>query len=80
MRIAEKLARLATRKAAGEVRSLGDLIEDALEQYLNKSAATPTERWKAYHFFCERPMKLPREQLRYVLDEDTWGEKRDRLI
>jgi len=32
--------------------------------------ATPKERKMAYHLFCDRPMKIPPEQLRYVLKED----------
>ena len=72
MLIEEKIVRLAKRKAAKESRPLSDLIEDALEQYLRKGAATAKERKMAFHLFCERPMKIPQEQLRYVLDEDMW--------
>ena len=40
MLIEEKIVRLAKRKAAEESRPLSDLIQDALEQYLRKGAAT----------------------------------------
>jgi len=70
--IEEKIMRLAKRKAAEEGRSLSDLIQDALEQYLKKGAATPRERQTAFNLFCEQPMKIPPEQLRYLLDEDMW--------
>jgi hypothetical protein len=70
--IEESTMRLAKRKAAEEGRSLSDVIQDALVQYLRKEAATPKERKMAFHLFCERPMKMPPKQLRYALEEDTW--------
>jgi len=70
--IEEDIMRLAKRKAAEEGRPLSDLIQDALTQYLRKDAATPKERKMAFHLFCERPMKIPPEQLRYVFEEDIW--------
>ena len=41
-------------------------------EYLRKEAATPTERKMAFQLFCERPMTVPTEQIRYVLEEDMW--------
>jgi hypothetical protein len=70
--IEKEIMRLAKRKAAEEGRSISDLIQDALVQYLRKDVAAPSERRIAYHLFCERPMKLPQEQLRHVLEEDMW--------
>jgi len=61
--------RLAKQKAAKEGRLLSDFIQDALEQYLSKGAATPKERKMAFHLFCQRPMKVSQKQLRYLLDE-----------
>jgi hypothetical protein len=66
------IIRLAKRKAAEEGRRIGDLIQDALVQYLLKYAVTSTERKMAYQLFCERPMRIPPEQLRYVLKGDMW--------
>ena len=68
----DEIVRRAKRRAAEEGRSISDLIQDALLQYLHKEAATPKERKMAYHLFCERPMKIPPEQLRHVLEEDMW--------
>ena len=68
----EDIMRLAKRRAAEEGRPLSDLIQDALVHYLRKEAATPKERKMAYHLFCERPMKIPADQLRHVLEEDMW--------
>jgi hypothetical protein len=73
MLIEKDLLRLARRKAVEERRPLSDLIQDALAQYLNKGVITPKERKIAFQLFCERPMKIPPEQLRYVLDEDPWN-------
>jgi hypothetical protein len=70
--IEENTMRLAKRKAAEEGRSISELIQDALVEYLRKQAATPEERKMAFRAFCERPMKIPPRQLRYVLDEDMW--------
>ena len=70
--IEENTMRLAKRKAAEEGRSLSEVIQDALVQYLRKEAATPKERKMAFQLFCERPMKIPPEQIRYVLKEDMW--------
>ena len=70
--IEEDIMRLAKRRAAEEGRPLSDLIQDALVQYLRKDAATPKERKMAYHLFCERPMKIPPDELRHVLEEDMW--------
>jgi hypothetical protein len=70
--IEEDVMRRAKRKAAEEGRPVSDLIQDALVQYLRKEAPTPKERKMAFHLFCEQPMRIPRRQLRYVLEEDTW--------
>ena len=70
--IEENTMRLAKRKAAEEGRSLSEVIQEALVQYLHKEAATPKERRMAFHLFCEQPMKIPSEQLRYVLEEEMW--------
>ena len=69
--IEKQIMRLAQRRAIEERRSVSDLIQDALEQYLRKDAVTPKERQLAYQLFCELPMKIPLEQLRHVLEEDV---------
>jgi hypothetical protein len=71
--IEEQTMRLAKRQAIEEGRSVSDLVQDALEQYLRRDAATPRERQLAYQLFCERPMKIPLEQLRHML-EDVWDQ------
>ena len=66
-----EIARQAKQRASEERHSLSDLIQDALVQYLSKGKTTPNERKRAYHLFCEQPMKIPRTQLCYVLHEDV---------
>jgi len=70
--IEKEIMKLTKRKAAEEGRSISDLIQDALVQYLSAGAASPKEREMAYQSFCERPLKLKPEQLRQVLEEDVW--------
>ncbi len=72
--IEQQTMRLAKRRAIEEGRSVSDLVQDALEQYLRKDATTPKERKLAYQLFCERPMKVPLEQLRHLLEEDVWDQ------
>ncbi len=72
--IEKNIVGLAERRAAEEGWSLSDLIQDALAQYLQTEARiTAEERKRAYRLFCEQPMKIPPEQLRYLLDEDMWN-------
>jgi Family of unknown function (DUF6364) len=70
--IEDEIIRGAKRRATEQGRSLTALIQDVLVQYLRKGAPTLTERMMAYQFFCERPMKVPPEQLRHILEEDPW--------
>ena len=70
--IEEDIMREAKRRALEERRTLSDVIQEALVHYLRRDTATPKEKKKAYRMFCERPMKIPVEQLREMLKEDMW--------
>jgi hypothetical protein len=72
--IEEEVIRLAKRRAADEGRSLSEVIQDALIQYLSTGAVNPKEPKLAYQFFCERPLKLKPVQFRKVLEEDAWDQ------
>lgn len=72
--IEEDVIRLAKRRAAEEGRTLSDMIQDALVQYLSTGAVSRKERELAYQLFCERPFKLNPNQFCQVLEEDAWGE------
>jgi hypothetical protein len=67
-----EILRLARQRASDQDRSLSDLIQDALAQYLNKDEVTSKERKIAFHLFCKQPMRLSGKQLRQVLQEDVW--------
>lgn len=64
--------RRAKRRATDEGRPLSDLIQDALERYLSEGTPEPARRDAAYALFCERPMRLAPEQLKAVLEHDSW--------
>ena len=66
----EEIVRLAKKRATEEQRTLSQLIQETLVRHIRKETATPNERKMAYHLFCERPMQMPPDQLRYVLEED----------
>ena len=70
--IDEEILRLAKKRAEKEQRTLSDLIQESLMKHLRRDAATPKERKMAYQLFCERPMKVPQKQLRFILNEDMW--------
>lgn len=68
----EDILRRAKRRAADESRPLSDVIQDALERYLSQGVPQPARRDAAYQLFCERPMLLAPEQLKTVLEHDSW--------
>ena len=70
--IEEGVFKLAKRWAIEENRPLSDLIQDALVAYLNNRMPDPKSREEAYMIFCERPIRLSREQFDAVLKEDAW--------
>jgi len=43
-----------------------------LERYLSEGVAEPARREAAYNMFCERPMRLAPDQLKAVLEHDSW--------
>ena len=70
--IEEEVIRLAKRRAIEENRSLSDLIQDALVSYLGGKAPAVRELEAAYRLFCEQPMKITREQVSEIVNEDAW--------
>jgi hypothetical protein len=70
--IEEEVIRLAKRRALEESRPLSDLIQDALVAYLSKKAPDPKRREAAYRLFCEQPIRITKDQLNQILDEDAW--------
>lgn len=72
--IEEEVIRLAKRRAIEENRPLSDLIQDALVSYLGGKAPAVRDREAAYDLFCQQPMKISREQLSEILEEDAWDQ------
>jgi hypothetical protein len=68
--IDREIARLAKEKAAKEHRTLSHIVEEALVTRFRQETATPHARKMAYELFCQRPMKVPPDQLSYVFRED----------
>ena len=66
--IEEKVIRHAKMRAAEEGRSLSDLTQDALVSYLSGKVPDPRKREEAYQLFCERPMRLTKNQLKKILE------------
>ena len=66
------LVKRAKSAAAKEGRPFSDLIRDALESYISSRAPEPRKREAAYHLFCGQPIRLTKDQLKTVLEEDTW--------
>jgi len=71
--IAEEVFRRAKRLAAEEGKTLSEIAQDALVFYLSNKASDPGKREKTYRFFCERPIRLSRNQLQQILREDSWA-------
>ena len=69
----EEIVRLAKERATKEQRTLSQSIQETLVRKFRKETPTPRERRMAYTLFCERPMKVPSGQLRYILEEDMWS-------
>ncbi len=68
----EDVLRKAKRRAADEGRSLSDLMQDAIANYLSSRAVEPATREAAFRFFCAHPMTLTTAQFRAVLKENVW--------
>jgi hypothetical protein len=67
----EDVIRLAKRRAVQEAQPLSDLIQEALVAYLGKKTPDSKKREEAYRTFCERPIRITREQFDAILKEDA---------
>ena len=68
----EEVIKLSKRRAVEEGRPLSDVIQAALVRCLSGKVPDPRTRDDAYRIFCERPIRLSREQFKHVLEKDTW--------
>ena len=67
----EEVFKLAEQGALEEGRPLSDVIQESIVQYLSNKAPDPRKREKAYQLFCERPMRISKQQLKEILEEDS---------
>jgi hypothetical protein len=67
----EGIIRLAKHRAIQEGRLLSDVIQESIVHYLRNKVSDPKKREKAYQFFCERPMRINRQQVKEILEEDS---------
>ena len=70
--IEKDVIEVAKGRAGQEGRPLGELIQDALVAYLSQKTPDPKKREQAYKTFCERPIRITREQFDTILKEDAW--------
>jgi hypothetical protein len=68
--LGEEVLKLAKHRALEEGRSLSDVIQESIVQYLRNNVPDPNKREKAYHLFCERPMRISKQQFKEILEED----------
>ena len=68
----EEVLKLAKHRALEEGRPLSDVIQESIVHYLSNKAPDPRKREKAYQLFCERPIRISKQQFKEILEEDIW--------
>ena len=68
----EEVFKLAKHRALEEGRRLSDVIQESIVHYLSNKVPDPKKRERAYHIFCERPMRISKQQFKEILEEDIW--------
>ncbi len=68
----EEVLKLAEHLAVEEGRSLSDVIQESIAYYLSNKVPDSKKREKAYELFCERPMRISKQQFKKILEEDDW--------
>jgi hypothetical protein len=68
----EEVLKLAKHRALEEGRPLSDVIQESIVHYLSNKLPDPKKRERAYQVFCERPMRISKQQLKEILEEDVW--------
>ena len=68
----EEVLKLAKHRALEEGRPLSDVIQESIVHYLSDKLPDPQKSERAYQLFCERPMRLSKEQFNEIIEEDSW--------
>jgi len=65
----EGVFKLAKRRALAERKSLSDVIQESIVYYVSDKFPDRKKREKAYQIFCERPMRISKQQFKEILDK-----------
>ena len=68
----EGVLKLAKHRALEEGRPLSDVIQESIVHYLSNRVPDPKKREGAYQIFCERPMRISKQQFKQIMEEDVW--------
>jgi hypothetical protein len=63
--------KLAKHRALEEGGPLSDVIQESTVHCPRNNVPDPNKREKACHLFCERPMRISRQQFKELLKEDS---------
>jgi hypothetical protein len=66
--LGEEVLKLAKHRALEEGRPLSDVIQESNLHHLRNNVPDPNKREKAYHLFCERPMRISKHQFKEILE------------
>ena len=67
----EEVFKLAKHRALEEGRPFSNLIRESIVHSPGNRVPDPERREKACHLFCERPMRISRQQFKKILEEDS---------
>ncbi len=64
--------KLAKHRALEEGRPLSDVIQESIVHYLSNKVPDSKKRERAYQIFCERPMRISKQQFKEIMEENVW--------
>jgi len=67
----EGVLKLAKHRALEEGRPLSDVIQESIVHYLNNRVSDPKKKERAYQIFCERPMRISKQQFKDVSSQES---------
>jgi len=68
----EEVLELARHRAIEEGRPLSDVIQESIVHYLNNRVSDPKKKERAYQIFCERPMRISKQQFKEIVEQNVW--------
>ncbi len=63
----EEILKLAKHRALEKGRPLSDVIQESIVYCLSNKVPDPKKRERAYQIFCERPMRISKQQFKEIL-------------